>query len=246
MKDANGEQAEIASLPTLLHMVSQACGYARASATALLRGIETHSGQSLDEVARYEETLDTLNRTVNDGVTQLIPAIGNELEARQLIACLKFIIELQRIGDLLLNVVNRFQAAGSRLASQDVQELAKMTAILAEMLDAVGRAFDGQDVPRALAVLREDAELDRLRNLTFVRHVENPEGELLRESYHTLFMSQLLERAGDHVKNLAEEICHLVTGRSTRHVLREYEKPIELQAVENRRKAAPQRIRRNG
>jgi phosphate uptake regulator len=33
-------------------------------------------------------------------------------------------------------------------------------------------------------------------------------------------MAQALERAGDHVKNVAEEVCHFVSGNSLRHVLR--------------------------
>jgi len=32
-------------------------------------------------------------------------------------------------------------------------------------------------------------------------------------------MTQSLERAGDHAKNLAEEVCHFVSGRSIRHLL---------------------------
>ena len=32
-------------------------------------------------------------------------------------------------------------------------------------------------------------------------------------------------RAGDHAKNLAEEVCHFVSGRSIRHVLMAYDKP---------------------
>jgi phosphate uptake regulator len=91
-------------------------------------------------------------------------------------------------------------------------------------------------VARALTVLSDDAELDRLRNLMFVRHVENPERQTVREGYHLLFISQMLERAGDHAKNLAEEICHVVTGRSVRHILREYDKPTEQMFVERWRR----------
>jgi phosphate transport system protein len=104
------------------------------------------------------------------------------------------------------------------------------------MLSAVTDAFTKRDVAQALTVLSDDAELDRLRNLMFVRHVENPEHQPVRESYHLLFMSQMLERAGDHAKNLAEEICHLVTGRSVRHLLREYDKPTEQMFVERWRR----------
>src|SRR5208282_4067494 len=40
-------------------------------------------------------------------------------------------------------------------------------------------------------------------------------------------MTQSLERAGDHAKNLAEEVCHFVSGRSIRHLLMAYDKPKE-------------------
>jgi phosphate uptake regulator len=95
-----------------------------------------------------------------------------------------------------------------------------------------------------MAVLREDAELDRLRNLMIVRHVENPENLPVEESYHVVFMAQILERSGDHVKHLAEEVCHLVTGRSARHLQRQYDKPRELLAMERNRKAKQAESRR--
>ena len=46
-------------------------------------------------------------------------------------------------------------------------------------------------------------------------------------------MTQSLERAGDHAKNLAEEVCHLVSGHSVRHVLRAYDKPVEQMFIED-------------
>jgi phosphate uptake regulator len=70
----------------------------------------------------------------------------------------------------------------------------------------------------ALRVLKADAELDRLRNMIFVRHVDNPEREPWWEGFHLRFMAQSLERCGDHAKN-PEEICQLVSGQSVRHIL---------------------------
>jgi len=40
-------------------------------------------------------------------------------------------------------------------------------------------------------------------------------------------MTQSLERAGDHAKNLAEEVCHFVSGHSVRHLFMAYDKPLE-------------------
>lgn len=45
-------------------------------------------------------------------------------------------------------------------------------------------------------------------------------------------MTQSLERAGDHAKNLAEEVCHFVSGHTVRHVLMAYDKPVEQMFLE--------------
>ena len=54
-------------------------------------------------------------------------------------------------------------------------------------------------------------------------------GALLQRhaSLQVIFMTQSLERAGDHAKNLAEEVCHFVSGHTVRHVMMTYDKPIE-------------------
>ena len=84
--------------------------------------------------------------------------------------------------------------------------------------------FDGcfgrlKPISRAVDVFRADAEIDHHRNVLFVRHVENSTDEPRVESVRVLLMAQALERAGDHAKNLAEEVCHFVSGHSLRHAL---------------------------
>ncbi len=230
------KSVQASSIPDLLAIALRSCGVAHSAAESLLQGINTRTDSCLDKVFQYEDELDSLNREVNVAVIRLIPETRDPVHARELIACLKFVIELERIGDLFLNVVNRFRAAAPRLHANDVQELAGMATLVVSMLAGVAEAFDKRDVGRAIAVLREDSELDRRRNLMIVRHVENPENLPVGESYHVVFMAQILERSGDHVKHLAEEICHLVTGRSARHLQRDYEKPRELLALERNRK----------
>jgi phosphate transport system protein len=186
-------------------------------------------------VRGYEEELDTLDRQINEEVTGAITGVS-EADARELLAALKAIIELERIGDLLLNIANRLETVASRLQPQDAHDLSRMANLVAEMLEDVHAAFAKRDVRRAIDVLKVDAELDRLRNLVFVRHIENPENEARQESFHLVFIGQALERAGDHAKNLAEEICHLVSGRSVRHILREFDRPVEQVYLERMRR----------
>jgi phosphate transport system protein len=102
-----------------------------------------------------------------------------------------------------------------------------MATILEKMLTDCGAAFSEREISKALDVLRADAEMDRLRNLIFLRHIENPENVQRQASLQVIFMTQSLERAGDHAKNLAEEVCHFVSGHTVRHVLMAYDKPVE-------------------
>src|SRR5271157_5689656 len=210
----------------------QACQVARLAAGIVAEGIATGVSSLLDGVRQREKELDALDREIDQGVTSVITKV-TEAHARELLACLKFIIGLERIGDLLLNCSNRAAAVGSRIDLQDIRDLTLMASRLEKMLGDVHDAFCERDLNRALAVLRSDAELDRLRNLIFLRHLDNHEGAHRQESFHVLFMTQSLERAGDHAKNLAEEVCHLVSGHSVRHVLRAYDRPVEQMFIED-------------
>jgi len=210
----------------------QACRAARIAAGIVAEGLATGVPSLLDGVRGREKELDLLDHAIDQGVSSVITKVS-EAQARELLACLKFIIDLERVGDLLLNCSNRAAAVVSRISLQDIRDLTLMASRLEKMLGDVHDAFRERDLNRALAVLRADAELDRLRNLIFLRHLENHEGEPRQESFHVLFMTQSLERAGDHAKNLVEEVCHLVSGHSVRHVLRTFDKPVEQMFIED-------------
>jgi phosphate transport system protein len=213
----------------------QACRVARIAAGIVAEGIATGVPSLLDGVRDREKELDILDREIDQGVTAIITKV-NEEHARELLACLKFIIDLERVGDLLLNCANRAATVGSRIELQDIRDLTLMASRLEKMLSDVHDSFSHRDLNLALAVLRSDAELDRLRNLIFLRHLDNRDSTPRQESFHVLFMTQSLERCGDHAKNLAEEICHLVSGYSVRHVLRTYDKPVEQMFIEDLRR----------
>lgn len=221
----------------LPRLTQRGCQVARMAAETLVSGVDSKNPALWEELQAYEEELDSLDRQINEDVTAAV-ARGSGPQARELLACLKFILELERIGDLLLNAANRFQTVASRLNSADARDLSRMAEIVATMLGAVEEAFSSRDVSKALRVLKADAELDRLRNMFFVRHIENPDRAPRQDSFHLVFICQALERAGDHAKNLAEEICHLVSGRSVRHILREQDRPDEHVYIEKMRKAS--------
>jgi Na+/phosphate symporter len=95
-----------------------------------------------------------------------------------------------------LSFATSAQSASGHLDSQDARDLTHMATILEKMLADVGLSFSQQDVKKAIEVLRADAEMDRLRNLIFLRHIENPENVAHHSSLQVIFMTQSLERAG--------------------------------------------------
>jgi phosphate transport system protein len=215
--------------PSCSHLVQrtvEACELAREAAAIAAEGIATGSMARLNNIRHCEKELDALDLEIDSGVTAAITQVP-ETETRQLLACMKAMIGLERIGDLLLSFANSAQSVGSRLDSQDARDLTQMATVLEKMLADVAYSFSRHDVKKAIQVLRADAEMDRLRNLIFLRHIENPENEARQASLQVIFMTQSLERAGDHAKNLAEEVCHFVSGRSVRHLLMAYDKPFE-------------------
>jgi len=222
----------------LVRLTVQACQVAKEAAGAAAEGIATGSSALLNSLRQREKDLDKLDMEIDGGVTDAITQVSAP-EARELLACMKFMISLERIGDLLLSFANSAQAAGGRLDPQDVHDLTHMATILEKMLTDVGESFSKRDVKKAIDVLRADAEMDRLRNLIFLRHIENPENIARQASLQVIFMTQSLERAGDHAKNLAEEVCHLVSGHTVRHVLRSYDKPVEQMFIDYMRRRDP-------
>jgi phosphate transport system protein len=215
----------------LVRLTVEACRVAKDAAAAAAEGIATGSTALFNSIRQREKELDKIDMEIDDGVTEAITQVSAP-EARELLACMKFMISLERIGDLLLSFANSAHAAGGRIDPQDVRELTQMATVLEKMLTDVGDAFSSRNVKKAIEVLRADAEMDRLRNLIFLRHIENPENIAHQASLQVIFMTQSLERAGDHAKNLAEEVCHFVSGHTVRHVLMAYDKPIEQMFIE--------------
>jgi phosphate transport system protein len=210
----------------LVKRTVEACELAREAAAIAAEGIATGSMSHLNAIRQCEKELDAIDMEVDSGVTATITRVP-EAETRQLLACMKVMIGLERIGDLLLSFATSAQAAGNRLDSRDARDLTQMATILEKMLADVAHSFSQRDVKKAVDVLRADAEMDRLRNLIFLRHIENPENIAHQASLQVIFMTQSLERAGDHAKNLAEEVCTFVSGHTVRHLLMSYDKPLE-------------------
>jgi phosphate transport system protein len=217
MKRASLKQA--ASIKEMTDLIRQACLVAKDSAFNVREYIRDSSKMAFLAVKDCEKELDRIERKVDESITSAITDV-TEAEARELLACLKFIIDLERIGDLMWSAAKRLQALGTQLSKEDNRAVGEMAEIVESMLERVHQGFLNRDVQAAGWVLQTDARMDQACSAIFRRHLEMMGRRKREYSTSLLFIAQAFERAGDHSKNLAEEIFQLVEGRSLRHELK--------------------------
>ncbi len=115
----------------------EACNMAKEAAGAAAEGIATGSSPLLNSLRQRERELDTLDMEIDSGVTTAITEVG-PAEARELLACMKFMIGLERIGDLLLSFANSALSVSGRIDPEDTRDLTQMATILEKMLTDCG------------------------------------------------------------------------------------------------------------
>ena len=142
-------------------LVEQSCLVAKDAAFNLRDFLENSSNMASIAVKDCEKELDRMERTIDERITSAITEV-TEPEARELLACLKFIIDLERIGDLTWSITMRLQHLSSRLQKDDRRDLIAMAEVLEKMLENVYQGF----VKRKVGIRQlgdEDRHPDRPR-----------------------------------------------------------------------------------
>lgn len=173
------------------------------------RIIEEDYNIDMEEVAIEEECLKVL---------ALYQPVAVDL--RYLAALLKINNDLERIGDLAVNIAERT----SFLASREVQSIPfdflgmaeKARAMLRHSLDALV----AMDARLAHQVRQADDEVDALdaRMHEIVKASLRSRPEEADYLIHMLLVSRHLERIADHATNIAEDVIYMVEGEIVRHV----------------------------
>jgi phosphate transport system protein len=199
----------------IVETTARACRIAVDAARNLAELIARSSSAAFVEVRQCELELDQIETQIDRDIAGAITRVDEDT-ARELLACVKMSTDVERIGDLLWWSAQRIrQDLGSqRLAPRDRKDLGAMTEVLAEMLEQTVESFTANDSNLAEAVLKRDFEVDSLRHAIFDRHLHSKAETAITQ---VILVAQALERAGDHIKNLAEAVLHRVEGESILH-----------------------------
>lgn len=141
------------------------------------------------------------------------------IDLRFIVAVLKLNNDLERIGDLAVNIAER---AAFLHAIPPVSMPFDFDTMAAKAIGMLKRSIDalvGSDVPVATEVCEADDEVDAINRDMYdqVKTAIREHPEHLDALIHLLSVSRHLERVADHATNIAEDVIYLVKGRIVRH-----------------------------
>jgi phosphate transport system protein len=140
-------------------------------------------------------------------------------DLRTITLAMKMVTDLERIGDLAVNISERVLALGSPPRPSVIERIARMTAIVQEMIRTSIDAFVHRDVDQARAVFGRDQQVDDLyRELSDdLQDSMHADSDFVERGIHLQAIAKFLERIGDHATNLAELVIFQVEARDVRH-----------------------------
>ncbi len=150
------------------------------------------------------------------------------IDLRFIIAVLKINNDLERVGDLAVNVAERaaFLATQPPVSiSLDFQAMAhKAQNMLTKSLDALVNLSASQ----ALEVLAGDDEIDAMNRQMYViiQQAIGARPEQTESLIHMLSASRHIERIADHATNIAEDVIYMIEGTIVRHNAEDYKPQI--------------------
>jgi phosphate transport system protein len=165
------------------------------------------------EVNRMEVEIDGMCRRV---LALRQPAAS---DLRFITTALKIVVDLERMGDLAVNVAERALDLNQAPPLGPMHELAKIADLAEAQLKKALDAFVTGDVDKAEEVMRGDELIDALYLKIFndMLLLMMEDSKNIRRGTAMMFAAKHLERFGDHAINLAEMVVYMVRGQDVRH-----------------------------
>ena len=140
-------------------------------------------------------------------------------DLRFITLAMKMVTDLERIGDLAVNICERVMALDRSPSPATAETILEMGGLVKKMLHKAIEAFVSRDVDKAESVWDEDRDVDAnyLRLCAAVQDNMRGDPEWVERGIHLQAVAKFLERIGDHCTNLAEQVVFMVKGKDIRH-----------------------------
>jgi phosphate transport system protein len=214
------DKAYEAELKQLREKLLEMGGLVETAISSSVRAITERDAELARNVQTRDREINRMEVNIDNACRRILalrqPAAS---DLRFITTALKIVVDLERMGDLAVNVAERALdlAQAPPLGPQhDLQKLADLSeAQLKRALDA----FVAGDVAKAEEVMRGDELIDALYLKIFngVLAIMMEDSRNIRRATAIMFAAKHLERFGDHATNLAEMVVYMVRGTDVRH-----------------------------
>jgi phosphate transport system protein len=172
------------------------------------------------EVFLTEPRINEMEITIDEHAVRLLQRGDiNDADVRLIVASIKINNDLERVGDLAVNLCERTITLATMGEVQAPAELEPMTAAVRAMVSKCLGALIFQNVDLAVQVLESDDVVDAYRDRVFEALLAGMAADASRAAPNLQFLlaSRNLERIADHATNIAEDVLFWVRGLDVRH-----------------------------
>ncbi len=140
-------------------------------------------------------------------------------DLRFITIALKMVTDMERIGDLAVNICQRTIDLSSLPELGPYQDIPEMAEHVKAMIKDAIDAFVDRDVPKAQEVIERDDHVDELYHKVNRELIEmmREEDDIVQAATHVQSIAKHLERMADHTTNIAEQVIFMVRGKDIRH-----------------------------
>ena len=172
------------------------------------------------DVMRDETEIDQIDLRIASLAATLIareqPVAG---DMRLVVSAIKICTDLERMGDLAVNVASRALSLMSQPELKHPIVLTELAGLVQSMVLRSLDAFVRRDAFLADQVLASDNGVDEMRADIQHQTIEmmRTDPDSIERALDHLIAARSLERIGDHARNIAEDVIYLVRGIDVRH-----------------------------
>ena len=191
-------------------------GTVRSAVAHATKALLEADGQVAESVIDGDKAIDEATETIEERTLLLLATqqpVATDL--RQLVATLRMLADLQRMGDLSVHVA---KIARRRMPDSAVPEhlhptILSMASVADSMIDSASRIVANRDVAKAVQLEAEDDEMDLLRKDLFRSLLGDSWTHGVEPAVDIALLGRYYERIGDHAVSMARRVVYLVTGQ---------------------------------
>ena len=212
MRDAYFDQLDsiVDELVTMTHEVREAV--ARATHALL-----TADAEVAEKVISDDAIIDAARERVENRSFELLALqqpVASDL--RMLVAGLRMVADLERMGDLSVHVakVARLRVPQLAVPREMVPTIERMAQVAEKMVGTVAGIIAERDVDGARRLEEDDEEMDQLRRSSFRLMLDDSWPHGVEPAVDIALLGRYYERIADHAVSLARRVVYLVTGET--------------------------------